>query len=51
MGPFLRISDLIVMWVKEVKVGDFVELKNSNIDDGTKFLTLHTSATVMSVRG
>ena len=35
VGPFAYIRPNCHVG-KEVKVGDFVELKNSNIDDGTK---------------
>ena len=49
VGPFAYIRPNCHVG-KEVKVGDFVELKNSNIDDGTKISHL-TSATAMSVRG
>ena len=35
MGPF-AVSARAAMWGREVKVGDFVELKNSTIGDGTK---------------
>ena len=52
VGPFdSSISDLIVMWVRKLKSAILSNLKIQILTTVQRFLTLHTSATAMSVKG